>query len=49
MEATSRVKVFPVRLAEDLWAALAKAAIDENKTLHAYIVDVLRAATRKGE
>ena len=43
------MKTFPIKLPADLWAALAKAAIDENKTLHNYIVDVLRAATRKGE
>ena len=41
------MKTFPVKLSDDLWAALSKAAIDSQKTLHQYILDALARALKQ--
>jgi len=38
------MKTFPVKLSDELWAALAKAAIDAGKTLQQYVLDLLAKA-----
>lgn len=42
-----RCKTFPLEMEDDLHKALKYKAIDADKTLHAFILDVLAAAVRE--